>query len=330
MGDSFSCCTTRGDGTGPVVQTPAHQLRFFTADRDEINSGSPVIARDRFFTAEFSSDELDEIVGARFERLMSEFFDAEDDDEFEPAPKSTTSPKTDNEIALNYGVPPTAITELKKTFPECPAALLARFLAKKSVSGDPDKAAVPIRKFLTWRSEIPNWPPAPEGLPAMFRFNGRARDGSRIFMVVPCVIDLNIPAEAYAQGLARLLLAEMKEEDTTRVTVLADVRAHQSLGYCGQPVWKLWSYISALSKVFQPNFPEIMQCLLLYPAGDVEMAAFRMLKGLLSTETIKRVKLLYDAEGQHAKAPPRELLEYIDMKEIHPGNRKFLAGLGDS
>eukprot|EP00931_Biecheleriopsis_adriatica_P036710 TRINITY_DN21114_c0_g1_i1.p1 TRINITY_DN21114_c0_g1~~TRINITY_DN21114_c0_g1_i1.p1 ORF type:complete len:347 (-),score=44.03 TRINITY_DN21114_c0_g1_i1:66-1106(-) len=264
-----------------------------------------------------------------------EFFDAideisEPDNQLEHSLGSSAvlpKLKTDDEIASNYSVPIRAIQELKVEFPECPAAELARFLARKSVSGSPQKAAKPIDLYLKWRSEIPCWPPDPPGLPAPFRFNGFAKDGSRILLMLPCVIDPDFKPEAYCHSFARTLDAELERADTMRCTVLADCRGHQSLGYVGKPVWKIWSHISAVAKVLQTNFPERVQRVVVYPAGDVEMGAFRMFKSLFSQQTLKRVKLIHDKLGCHAPIPPAELSEFIDVKEIYVDNRQFFEGL---
>lgn len=37
---------------------------------------------------------------------------------------------------------------------------------------------------------IPKWPAAPAELPNPFRFNGFARDGSRLLLLLPCSIDI--------------------------------------------------------------------------------------------------------------------------------------------
>ena len=81
------------------------------------------------------------------------------------------------------------------------------------------------------------------------------------------------------------------------------------------------------------------------------MGAFRMFKGLLSTETLKRarssvrymlgmalvrsgfrysrlqVRLLYSKLGYAAPAPPRELLEILDVREVRRENKVFFTGL---
>lgn len=66
----------------------------------------------------------------------------------------------------------------------------------------------------------------------------------------------------------------------------------------------------------------------IYPAGDLEMSAFRMFKGLLSNETVKRVRLLYSKLGYAAAAPPQELLEILDVEEIRRENKARAAAIG--
>ena len=43
----------------------------------------------------------------------------------------------------------------------------------------------------------------------------------------------------------------MERADTLRFTVLLDCRPHTALGYDAKPVWRLWSHISAMAKIFQ-------------------------------------------------------------------------------
>ncbi|CAE7209632.1 unnamed protein product [Symbiodinium necroappetens] len=235
--------------------------------------------------------------------------------------------RNDSEIAAHYNVPLQAINQLKADFPECPSAELARFLARKSVSGNPEKAAKLISAYLEWRRGIPKWPAPPNDLPNPFRFNGFARDGSRLLLLLPCCINVDFKPENYCQQLVRHLDTEVERADTLRFTVLLDCRPHKALGYDAKPVWRLWTHISAMAKMFQSYFPERLQRFVIYPAGDIEMGAFRMFKGLLSTETLKRVRLLYSKLGYAAPAPPRELLEILDVKEVRRENKVFFTGL---
>ena len=139
-------------------------------------------------------------------------------------------------------------------FPDCPSAELARFLARKSVSGNPEKAAKLISTYLEWRRGIPKWPSPPTDLPNPFRFNGFARDGSRVLLLLPCCINIDFKPEAYCQQLVRHLDMEVERADTLRFTVLLDCRPHKALGYDAKPVWRLWTHISAMAKMFQaPN-----------------------------------------------------------------------------
>eukprot|EP00913_Durusdinium_trenchii_P034205 g32012.t1 len=211
------------------------------------------------------------------DEMFVEFFDAidelSDNDELEGTsgmglglviPKL----KTDQEIAAHYSVPLPSLQQLKVDFPECPAAELSRFLARKSVSGDVSKAT-------------------------------------------------------------------KLRSDLLRFTVLLDCRPHTALGYDAKPVWRLWTHISAMAKIFQAYFPERLQRFVIYPAGDLEMGAFRMFKGLLSTETVKRVRLLYSKLGYAAAAPPPELLEILDRPRstsdvgpiLHEGFYKLAAAV---
>ena len=159
-------------------------------------------------------------------------------------------------------------------FPECPSAELARFLARKSVSGNPEKAAKLISAYLEWRRGIPKWPAPPNDLPNPFRFNGFARDGSRLLLLLPCCINVDFKPDAYCQQLVRHLDTEaarrelgrwetggerkllfrtfqVERADTLRFTVLLDCRPHKALGYDAKPVWRLWTHISAMAKMFQ-------------------------------------------------------------------------------
>lgn len=283
-----------------------------------------------------SSQKEDERQDATMDEMFVEFFDAidelSDNDELEGTsgmglglviPKL----KTDQEIAAHYSVPLPSLQQLKVDFPECPAAELSRFLARKSVSGDVSKATKLVAAYLEWRRGISKWPAAPSDLPNPFRFNGFARDGSRLLLLLPCSIDISFKPELYCQKLVRSLDVEVERSDLLRFTVLLDCRPHTALGYDAKPVWRLWTHISAMAKIFQAYFPERLQRFVIYPAGDLEMGAFRMFKGLLSTETVKRVRLLYSKLGYAAAAPPPELLEILDVSEIRRENKVFFTGL---
>lgn len=301
-------------------------------DDDELSDfgEEPVSRRERK-----SSQKEEQRQQETMDEMFVEFFDAIDDlsdNEMEGTsgmglglviPKL----KTDGEISAHYNVPLPALQQLKVDFPECPPAELARFLARKSVSGDAQKAGKLIASYLEWRKGIAKWPQPPSDLPNPFRFNGFARDGSRLLLLLPCTIDIGFKPELYCQTLVRNLDVEVERADTLRFTVLLDCRPHLALGYDAKPVWRLWSHISAMAKIFQSYFPERLQRFVIYPAGDLEMGAFRMFKGLLSTETVKRVRLLYSKLGYAAAAPPPELLEILDVAEIRRENKVFFTGL---
>ncbi|CAE8601596.1 unnamed protein product, partial [Polarella glacialis] len=219
--------------------------------------------------------------------------------------------------------------ELALGFPDSPPAELARFLARKSAGGLPKKAAPLVSAYLKWRTEeLPRYPPAHPDLPMILRSNGHALSGSRILLMLPCAVDLAFKPEAYSHHIVQLLDAQLKREDTVRFTVLADVRGHKDLGFSPNSVFRIWAHVAALMKAFQAYFPNRLEEFVLYPAGDMEMGAFKMFKPLIAKDTLKRVKVLYSPLGCNAPTPPKELLEIIDPKEISPENTCFFTGLG--
>lgn len=44
---------------------------------------------------------------------------------------------------------------------------------------------------------------------------------------------------------------QVERSDLLRFTVLLDCRPHTALGYDAKPVWRLWTHISAMAKIFQ-------------------------------------------------------------------------------
>ncbi|CAE7947459.1 unnamed protein product, partial [Symbiodinium sp. KB8] len=317
------CCPWRPVARG-FERVAATVYGYLDDDDDSDFSEDPVSRSSQQRTSEEKKEESRSRTET-MDEMFEQFFDAIDDlSDSELGNSCGTGlglviPKlrNDSEIAAHYNVPLQAINQLKADFPECPSAELARFLARKSVSGNPEKAAKLISAYLEWRRGIPKWPAPPSDLPNPFRFNGFARDGSRLLLLLPCCINVDFKPENYCQQLVRHLDTEVERADTLRFTVLLDCRPHKALGYDAKPVWRLWTHISAMAKMFQ----------VIYPAGDIEMGAFRMFKGLLSTETLKRVRLLYSKLGYAAPAPPRELLEILDVKEVRRENKVFFTGL---
>mmetsp|Transcript_102036 Transcript_102036/g.243313 ORF Transcript_102036/g.243313 Transcript_102036/m.243313 type:complete len:350 (+) Transcript_102036:44-1093(+) len=327
------CCPWRPVARG-FERVAATVYGYLDDDDDSDFSEDPVSRSSQQRTSEEKKEESRSRTET-MDEMFEQFFDAIDDlSDSELGNSCGTGlglviPKlrNDSEIAAHYNVPLQAINQLKADFPECPSAELARFLARKSVSGNPEKAAKLISAYLEWRRGIPKWPAPPNDLPNPFRFNGFARDGSRLLLLLPCCINVDFKPENYCQQLVRHLDTEVERADTLRFTVLLDCRPHKALGYDAKPVWRLWTHISAMAKMFQSYFPERLQRFVIYPAGDIEMGAFRMFKGLLSTETLKRVRLLYSKLGYAAPAPPRELLEILDVKEVRRENKVFFTGL---
>lgn len=101
--------------------------------------------------------------------------------------------------------------------------------------------------------------------------------------------DTDFKPQEYARAMVRGIESVIGRESTTRFTVLADTRGHQALGFEGKAVFKIWSHLAAMSKAFQTYFPERLRRFIVYPAGDVEMGAYRLFKALISKETVKRV-----------------------------------------
>lgn len=278
------------------------------------------------------------------ERLHLDFFDAcseygdggdassgTDDVELSsPSIMCRKGPTTEADIAAHYRVPLAALQELAPEFWDCPPAELARFLARKSASGSPVKARALLRTHMNWRyKEYPRWPPNPEGIQMPLRFNGYTKTGQRILLFLPCSISLSFTPEQYTNSVVRYLDAQMPRESCSLITLLFDVRGHRSLGYNPKTVIRLWRHAAALVKAFQAYFPERMGQTIIYPAGDFEMRAARMFQSVVAKETQKRFVFLYDKLGADAVAPPKELLEYIELKEIWSENRKFFNGLID-
>ncbi|CAE8592935.1 unnamed protein product, partial [Polarella glacialis] len=274
-----------------------------------------------FFDQEFF-DACDEILGGQEEEAMSASASAV---------ASSAAPLSEAGIAMAYGVSLSCIQELMLQFPDCPPAEISRFLCRKSVGGSTKKAAALLKTYLKWRQEeLAQWPPDPPGMPRILRFNGYGRDGSRLILMLPCMIDTDFKPQEYSRAMVRGIESVIGRESTTRFTVLADTRGHQALGFEGKAVFKIWSHLAAMSKAFQTYFPERLRRFIVYPAGDVEMGAYRLFKALISKETVKRVTVLAHPLGSNAPKPPSELLEFLDPKEVWPENSIFFTGLSEA
>lgn len=284
----------------------------------------------------------------RSSRSESEFFDANSEfpDSETPrvcpgTPKSGTEGRellwhdqrklpapTDADVALCYDVPLSSIQELSEDFPNSPPAELARYLTRKSVSGSTRKAAPLLRVYLEWRKkEFPALPPAPPDLRIPVRLNGHTRVGTRIILLLPCMIDTSFSPEAYANEMVRFLDGNFPREQTTRFTLLVDVRGHHALGYKPSNVIRIFRHVSSIGKAMTTYFPERLKNVIVYPFGDIETKAYKLIGALIPQATMDKIICLHDKAGCNAPYPPKELLDHISPDEIWTENRKFFEGL---
>lgn len=235
---------------------------------------------------------------------------------------------TDLDAAAFYEVNVDSIRELAKEFPDCPPAELARYLARRSVSGSTKKATPLIHAYLHWREkELPTLPAAPSDMALPLRFDGHSRDGTRILLFLPCMISVSFTPEMYTNEMLRFLDKNIRREQMTRLVVLMDVRAHAALGYKASSALRLFRHLSMMGKAFQTYFPERLKLAIVYPFGDIEMKAYTLFSYVFSQATLKRVVCLHDKGGAEARAPPKALLEHINPDQIREENRQFFAGL---
>eukprot|EP00927_Polykrikos_kofoidii_P080701 TRINITY_DN77640_c0_g1_i1.p1 TRINITY_DN77640_c0_g1~~TRINITY_DN77640_c0_g1_i1.p1 ORF type:complete len:381 (+),score=29.01 TRINITY_DN77640_c0_g1_i1:102-1244(+) len=235
-------------------------------------------------------------------------------------------PLTDVEIAEIYDVKLEALRELAIEFPDSPPAEIARYLTRNSVAGCPKKASPLLRLYTEWRArEVPLWPTEPVGMTHPLKKIGKARDGTCLLLFLPCIIDTKYKPEQYSHALVRNLDSWVPRDQPTLITILADTRGHKDMGYIGNNVLKLSRHLLALLKCFQTYFPGRLTRAVVYPAGPLEMRALKLFRSFLSCEN--RIRLLHHPAGALAPAPPKEVLEYMDLRDLSADCCKFFAGL---
>jgi len=234
-------------------------------------------------------------------------------------------PLSEVDAALAYGVPLTALQELALEFLDSPPAERARYLARKSVAHCPQKAAALLRTYMANRiNEMSQWPDVSATLPQVLRFNGHARDGTRVVHFMPSAIDLQYPPEMYANAMVRLVESNIPRESTTRMTILLDTRSHK--GCPNKSFLRLWRHLAMLATMFQNYFPERITRGILFPVGSLEQRAFNAFSYLVSPTTTKKLVLAW---GSQDGPLPEDIWNYLDHSEIWPENQHlFPTGTG--
>jgi hypothetical protein len=221
----------------------------------------------------------------------------------------------DVEAAECYGVDLAAMRALKVKFPESPPAEIARYLARASTNSCPIKAAPSISAYLEWRrTELANWPAAPQILPLHMQLHGKARDGTRLLHFLSCTVDPALSPQVTGQLMLKWLDTALPRHSMDRLTVLFDVREHHGLGK-NRNVFDVWRHAFALPKLFQRYFPERVSRVIIYPVDEKARTAWRFLRHIVSPATSKRIVLIGGCSKLGSPCP-REVLEYFDMQEI--------------
>eukprot|EP00591_Stephanopyxis_turris_P002433 CAMPEP_0195513160 /NCGR_PEP_ID=MMETSP0794_2-20130614/4868_1 /TAXON_ID=515487 /ORGANISM="Stephanopyxis turris, Strain CCMP 815" /LENGTH=270 /DNA_ID=CAMNT_0040641097 /DNA_START=436 /DNA_END=1248 /DNA_ORIENTATION=- len=154
-----------------------------------------------------------------------------------------------------------------------------------------------------------------------------ARDGTRIFYVMPCIINLALAsAHDYAIQLASYLDHILCRHSMEKITVLIDIRS--GLGWPNASPMKLLSFIKTASKILNDHFPERLSRCILYPMPRSTLTIWNTVKRFIDPKTVQKIILLPGSAG-HDASYPRGLLNYVDEGSMafleHYRHSKFLT-----
>lgn len=211
----------------------------------------------------------------------------------------------------------------------------ARFRAARP--GDEDAAREMLSAHLAWRRKHLPLPAGAKqigaGLPKLITMLGddrRCRDGTRALLMLGAMYDPDAGTlEEYALAFAHLCEAEVSHDSTERFTVLIDGRGGD--GWHNPRPWSLMPFIRTMASMFLANYPERLQCLVLYPMPWVATAVWTAASAFVDKRTAAKVRLLSGPAGR-CDPIPGKLDEFVDAGGVaacEAVRAGLLGGSGD-
>lgn len=172
-----------------------------------------------------------------------------------------------------------------------------------------------LREHLAWRAAtlpLPAGTPAlGAGLPDLLVFDGKARSGHRVAVLMAAMYDPDLAdVDTYANAIAAKLDASLDRDVAERVTIIADTRGGD--GWANPPATSVVPFMRAVSATLSANFPERLHCLVVMPVPWIASTLWTVVKQFLDPETARKVVLL-DGAADRAAPLPDSLGEYLDQ-----------------
>ena len=188
-----------------------------------------------------------------------------------------------------------------------------RFLDARD--GSVPDASEMLREHLAWRAAtlpLPAGAPAlGAGLPDLLVFDGKARSGHRVAVLMAAMYDPDLAdVDTYANAIAAKLDASLDRDVSERVTIIADTRGGD--GWANPPATSVVPFMRAVSATLSANFPERLHCLVVMPVPWIASTLWTVVKQFLDPETARKVVLL-DGAADRAAPLPDSLGEYLDQ-----------------
>jgi hypothetical protein len=141
----------------------------------------------------------------------------------------------------------------------------------------------------------------------------RARDGRRIALVNPALIDISIaPLELYAACIAVYLYLKLDRHSEENIHVLIDVRAGR--GWSNPSPTILIPFVKHLSKMLVDYMPERMYACILFPLPVAAKPIWGIFKTFLDRKVVGKMRILFGPASFDSKIPKGMENETIDFE----------------
>jgi hypothetical protein len=207
------------------------------------------------------------------------------------------------------------IGQLTERFPEAPPQELLRFIRARQ--GSLEEASNMYAAYSLWRQgqgTPANLLQAHQAIDCRFiRHTGFAKDGSALIYMQGARYDPSAGPEATALACAHVVDSVLTAEDSQKMTVLLDVRPNE--GWPNVSAFSMKPYFSIVAKIFQDNYPERAQRVIVFPMPLVVRGLWAMVSRILDPRTRKKFVILGGSDKQGSPCPV-ELNNYVELDQL--------------